>query len=204
MRDESELYHPITRNLESPFPVETKEDITFYSSIQLVTPLLNLLQSQYPHLRFHMRKEVIATVEVETDRKEMESRKAHTDLILEASRLGSWRKNIFFVLECKSPCTLSRNEWINRLQEGGSGKLMGNAKEVGLQKRKYFCSTNFPMVCALDGCALAGIRAKYRDRKNWASYKEMKVEVFFEDRKDQFSRTMLAIMILGLEHHGLI
>jgi hypothetical protein len=69
---------------------------------------------------------------------------------------------------------LSRGEWINRLEEGGSGKLIGNAKEVGLQKRKYFCSTNFPIVCAFDGCALAGIGAKYRDRKNWASYKEMK------------------------------
>jgi hypothetical protein len=204
MRDEPELYHPIPRNLEHPFPVETEEDVTFYSSIQLVTPLLNLLESQYPHLRFHVRTEVTATIEVETDRKEMESGKARTDLILEASHLGSWRKNIFFVLEYKSACTLSRDEWINCLQEGGSGKLIGNAKEVGLQKRKYFCSANFPIVCAFDGCALAGIKAKYRDRKDWASYKEMKVEVFFEDRKDQFSRSMLAIMVLGLEHQGLI
>ena len=204
MREKPELYHPIIQDLEFPFPVETEEDVTFYSSIQLVTPLLSLLKSQYPHLQFHVRTEVTATVEVETDRNEMESGKARTDLILEASRLGSRRKHIVFVLEYKAPRTLSENEWINDLQEGGSGKLTGNAKVVGLQKRKYFCSTNFPIVCAFDGCSLAGIKAKYRDRKTWASYKEMKVEVFFEDRKDQFSRTMLAVMVLGLEHQGLI
>ena len=108
------------------------------------------------------------------------------------------------MLEYKRYGTLHQDEWMNEIDEVGGGWLKGNAPYIGLQKRKYLTSAGFPIIAAFDGCALTGLRAKYRDRKSWASSQEMKVVVFFESRKSYFAKTMLALIVMVLEHQGLV
>jgi len=186
--------------LQNPFPVDAEEDVTFYASIHLIEPLLHLIQDMYPNIAFNVRNQ--ASEEFEIIEKNVRGM-ARTDLVIEAGVKTSYQRVPDLILEYKRSGSLRIEEWTDGLEEGEYGRLLGNGVVIGRQLRKYLLSVSFPMVLTFDGSALAGVRAN-RSRTAWASSKEMKVDVFYEDKAERFMSTLLAVLILGLEHQSLI
>lgn len=198
------IYHPLTSFLSNPFNVDTEEDVILHSTIHLVLPLMHLLQSTHPELTFNVKTEKTLPLHIRLQSGQIKKTFARQDLVLEASRNGSWRKHIVLIIEYKSSGTLQRNDWLNNIDDIGGGTLVGNGRLIGLQNREYLTSSSFPIVATYDGSALTGIRAKFRDRLNWGTGRPMKVEIFFEDRREFFVKRLPALTTMVLVHHGLV
>ena len=123
--------------------------------------------------------------------------------MLEACRLNGWKKHTVMVLEYKASGSLIRSEWLYEIERVNAGYLKGGAKTIGQQKRKYLVNSTVRVIVAFDGSSIAAVKAKFRDRQNWQSSRQMKVDVLFEDQEENFSRLLLAFIMMGVEHHFL-
>ena len=128
---------------------------------------------------------------------------ARVDFIIDFCRRGESQRGWVLLLEHKSPCVLELSDWIKGIGNG-TGALYRNAVIVSKQARKYMAAGHLNMIAIYDSLSVVGVSLKWEIYPEWASKDVLEGKVFFEDRRDMFLPTLIALITMSLETKGFI
>lgn len=171
---------------------------------RFILPLLKVLKSEYPQLHFYLKSEVTLSIDEYIDDEDKENEEsnarsiasARVDMIIEAARQGE-ESVIVLIIEHKTPGTLDALDWLGGMSYG-SNILVGNARIISAQARKYLAAALHNIIGIYDSISLVGLMLSYDDLPMWATRHALLGKVFFEKKYKNFLYALLAMITMAL------
>jgi hypothetical protein len=202
------IYHP-----HETFPcpngvmeINNESDSEKYCHHQLILPLLRILYNIYKDLEFFVTTEVRLDTICYQDNKDGKANVkaiSRVDVLVRARKIGDNDTQTILVLEHKTPGTLRKSDWVSGLG-GGNSELYDNAIDCARQARKYNCATMLNMVAIFDSTALVGTTLLMEDFKLWNTLSRVCMKIYWEDKKEKFLTSLLAMAQRGLIARNLV